>query len=129
MGGRTIDAYVRRDWINHSEIKSESDFPIVKTFEHGLDFMDRNHEEDNWYLQIETFDLHKAFHFADDIEKYIFLEEDAMSMLSKTISFQEIPPITNFVVNYLSCNLLEEPLRYAFRAFFQEPTKNQLITL
>lgn len=65
MGGRTINTYIRQDWINRGEIKGESDFPIVKTFEHGLEFMDRNHEEDNWYLQIETFDPHEPFHSAD----------------------------------------------------------------
>ncbi len=69
MGGRTISKYVRQDWVNRAEIKGENDFPIVKTFEHGLEFMDRNCQEDNWYLQIETFDPHEPFHSADAYKK------------------------------------------------------------
>lgn len=65
MGGRTINTYIRQDWINRGEIETEDDFPITKTFEHGLEFMERNCNEDDWYLQIETFDPHEPFHSAD----------------------------------------------------------------
>lgn len=65
MGGRTISTYVRQDWVNRAQIHGEGDFPITHTFDHGLEFMDRNCKEDNWFLQIETFDPHEPFHSAD----------------------------------------------------------------
>lgn len=32
------------------------------TFENGLAFLERNHDQDNWFLQIETFDPHEPFY-------------------------------------------------------------------
>ncbi|MCL2640429.1 MAG: sulfatase [Phycisphaerales bacterium] len=57
--------FVARDWVNRSFIKTESDFPQAKTFAAGLKFIEQNHADDNWFLQIETFDPHEPF-FADD---------------------------------------------------------------
>src|ERR1051325_9454903 len=54
----------RQDWINRSFIKTEADFPQARTFGAGLAFIRRNHSEDRWFLQIETFDPHEPF-FAD----------------------------------------------------------------
>ncbi len=39
----------------------EEDQPQANTFENGLEFIRTNHAEDNWYLQIETFDPHEPF--------------------------------------------------------------------
>jgi hypothetical protein len=46
-------------------IKEEKDFPSVKCFEAGYEFLDANRKADNWLLQIETFDPHEPF-FAPD---------------------------------------------------------------
>ena len=62
---RGVDKTERQDWINRSFVKSESDFPQAKTFAAGLEFIEQNHAEDRWFLQIETFDPHEPF-FADD---------------------------------------------------------------
>ena len=35
--------------------------PQYKTFDLGLEFIDRNKDADNWFLQIETFDPHEPF--------------------------------------------------------------------
>ena len=35
--------------------------PQARTFAAGLEFLETNHEQDNWYLQIETFDPHEPF--------------------------------------------------------------------
>ena len=32
-----------------------------RTFQKGLDFLAQNHDKDNWFLQIETFDPHEPF--------------------------------------------------------------------
>jgi arylsulfatase A-like enzyme len=57
----------RQDWINRKYMTSEEDQPQDKTFENGLDFIRTNHAEDNWFLQIETFDPHEPFF---TLEKY-----------------------------------------------------------
>ena len=51
----------RQDWINREAIDSEEKMPQAKTFAAGLDFIRRNHEQDNWFLQVETFDPHEPF--------------------------------------------------------------------
>jgi arylsulfatase A-like enzyme len=55
------DYWHRQDWVNRSFAKTEAEHPQSKTFEAGLEFLERNHEEDNWFLQLETFDPHEPF--------------------------------------------------------------------
>jgi arylsulfatase A-like enzyme len=52
----------RQDWINRGYMQSEEDQPQAKTFAKGLEFIHTNHAEDNWFLQIETFDPHEPFY-------------------------------------------------------------------
>jgi len=58
-----------QDWKNREFMKWEENQPQAKTFREGLDFIERNHKEDNWFLHIETFDPHEPFftqqHFKD----------------------------------------------------------------
>jgi arylsulfatase A-like enzyme len=49
------------DWVNRQFLKHESDYPQPKTFAAGLQFIERNATEDNWFLQIECFDPHEPF--------------------------------------------------------------------
>ena len=51
----------RQDRINRTFMRSEDLQPQAKTFSQGLDFMRRNHDQDNWFLHIETFDPHEPF--------------------------------------------------------------------
>ncbi len=51
----------RQDWINRAAMPTEADQPQAKTFADGLDFIERNHAADRWFLQIETFDPHEPF--------------------------------------------------------------------
>jgi arylsulfatase A-like enzyme len=51
----------RRNIINREFIKEEQDFPSVRCFELGFEFLDRNRDADGWLLQIETFDPHEPF--------------------------------------------------------------------
>jgi arylsulfatase A-like enzyme len=39
----------------------ESDQPQPQTFKAGLEFIEKNADADNWFLQIETFDPHEPF--------------------------------------------------------------------
>ncbi|MGB3717866.1 MAG: sulfatase [Candidatus Promineifilaceae bacterium] len=52
---------VRQDWINRGYMTREEDHPQALTFANGLHFIHTNHEQDNWFLQIETFDPHEPF--------------------------------------------------------------------
>ena len=49
-------------------IQTTTDMPMVKTFDLGLEFLDRNHSQDNWFLQIETFDPHEPFYLPPDLD-------------------------------------------------------------
>ena len=51
----------RQDWINRNHMPREEDSSQARTFAGGIDFLRRNHEQDNWFLQIETFDPHEPF--------------------------------------------------------------------
>ncbi len=51
----------RQDWVNRGHMRREHDQPQSKTFSAGLDFIRRNHRDDRWFLQIETFDPHEPF--------------------------------------------------------------------
>lgn len=50
-----------QDWINRTLLRTEADWPQVKTFDAGLGFIARNASADRWFLQLETFDPHEPF--------------------------------------------------------------------
>jgi arylsulfatase A-like enzyme len=61
----------RQDIVNRQFMQTEEELPQTRTFRGGLDFLNRNHAADNWFLQIETFDPHEPFHAAEEYrEKY-----------------------------------------------------------
>jgi arylsulfatase A-like enzyme len=47
--------------INREFMKDEGDFPGPRCFEAAFEFLDRNRQADNWFLQIECFDPHEPF--------------------------------------------------------------------
>jgi len=51
-----------QDIINRQFIKEEEDFPSVRCFREGLDFLKSNGKADQWFLQVETFDPHEPFY-------------------------------------------------------------------
>jgi len=51
----------RQDWVNRQFQRRDEDLPQTQTVNAGLDFIDRNADEDNWFLQIECFDPHEPF--------------------------------------------------------------------
>lgn len=53
---------VLQDKINRSHLDTEAKTSQAVTFASGLEFINRNHNEDNWFLQIETFDPHEPFY-------------------------------------------------------------------
>lgn len=51
----------RSDTINRKYITKRDEFPQARCFEAALEFIGKNNDEDNWYLQVETFDPHEPF--------------------------------------------------------------------
>jgi arylsulfatase A-like enzyme len=51
----------RQDWVNRPYMRREEEQPQPRTFAAGIDFIRRNAAQDNWFLQIETFDPHEPF--------------------------------------------------------------------
>ncbi len=47
--------------INREYIKEESDYPITQCVDLANEFIDQNHNADNWFLQLELFDPHEPF--------------------------------------------------------------------
>ncbi|MCP5433381.1 MAG: sulfatase-like hydrolase/transferase [Alphaproteobacteria bacterium] len=59
--GEGLRDYRRKNIVNREFIRDEDEFPSVRCFAAGFDFLDRNREADNWFLQIECFDPHEPF--------------------------------------------------------------------
>ncbi len=61
IGGRHGDPLWRQDWVNRKYMQQEEDQSQAKTFAAGLEFIHTNAQQDNWFLQIETFDPHEPY--------------------------------------------------------------------
>lgn len=65
---------MRQDAVNRQYIKGEEDFPQALTFKKGLQFLEDNVQEQDWFLQIETFDPHEPF-FSHEKYQALYKEE------------------------------------------------------
>ncbi len=61
VNGRS-GTWFRQDCVNRHYMPNEEDMPQARTFSGGMEFLRRNHAEDNWFLQIETFDPHEPYY-------------------------------------------------------------------
>jgi arylsulfatase A-like enzyme len=69
--GKRSDKWWRHDWVNRPYMVREGDQPQARTFALGLDFIETNHAQDNWFLHIETFDPHEPF-FTQQVYKDLY---------------------------------------------------------
>jgi arylsulfatase A-like enzyme len=92
------DKFWRQDWINRSYMPTVNEQPQTVTFGHGMEFIRNNHEADNWYLQIETFDPHEPF----------FSHEE----FKKLYPFSDYEPPENLPTDWPSYRPVEEPEEY-----------------
>lgn len=67
--GEPKDNWVGQDFANRTVMKTAKDQPQCRTFEKGLEFLKENHEKDQWFLQIETFDPHEPFFVQPEYKK------------------------------------------------------------
>ncbi|MFZ1755724.1 MAG: sulfatase, partial [Caldilineaceae bacterium] len=61
VAGRGEHPRWRQDWVNRPFMRREEEQPQPQTFAAGVDFIRRNAGEQDWFLQIETFDPHEPF--------------------------------------------------------------------
>ncbi len=61
--------------INVQYMQDEEDHHLVRTINHGLDFIDTNHASDNWFLQLECFDPHEPFFVPEKYLKMYGIED------------------------------------------------------
>ncbi len=50
-----------QDRTNRKHLRTEEEMPQAKTFRDGMEFIEANHELQDWFLQIECFDPHEPF--------------------------------------------------------------------
>ena len=62
--------------INVNYMKDEKDHHLYKTIELGLDFIETNKDDDNWFLQLECFDPHEPFFVPEKYLKMYGIEKD-----------------------------------------------------
>ncbi len=53
---------------NRTDIKTEEDFPLVKTFNSGIDFIKKNKDASDWFLHIESFSPHEPFMASEEFK-------------------------------------------------------------
>lgn len=58
---RVVKNMRRQDWINRTYMTEEAMMPQAQTFARGIEFIRANHAQNNWFLQLETFDPHEPF--------------------------------------------------------------------
>ncbi|SNT76664.1 sulfatase [Paracoccus seriniphilus] len=47
--------------VNRDFLETEADYPLAQCIGRGLDFLSRNRDKDDWFLQLECFDPHEPF--------------------------------------------------------------------
>lgn len=62
--------YMPQDAINKQYMLEEEQLPQPQTFKLGMEFIEKNKDEDNWFVQIETFDPHEPFYTMEHYKIY-----------------------------------------------------------
>lgn len=73
---------------NRTVINKKEDFPLVKTFNLGIDFIKENKDKDSWFLQIESFSPHEPFMATKDFKKLYSCES-----LGKRYEWPDYAPV------------------------------------
>ncbi|HTL51208.1 MAG TPA: sulfatase, partial [Planctomycetota bacterium] len=68
----------RQDWINRPYTNTVETSPQGKTFRAGCEYIERNHAEDNWFLQIETFDPHEPYFVPEKYKKMYGISDEGL---------------------------------------------------
>lgn len=71
------DSKKRQDLINRRYLRGEENATQTKTFDLGEEFIRENHDQDDWFLQIECFDPHPPFFSPQEYRDLYGLEEES----------------------------------------------------
>jgi arylsulfatase A-like enzyme len=61
VDGETRAGHRLQNLVNREAITAEADFPLTRTFDGALAFLETNRGADDWFLQVEAFDPHEPF--------------------------------------------------------------------
>jgi len=64
--------------LNRERFRGEEDYPSPKTLRHAADWIEAHHDDDNWFLMVDSFDPHEPFDFPDDSAEYPDEYEDTL---------------------------------------------------
>lgn len=72
---------IRRQHLLHREryLQNEEDFPLTKCYDAAIDFLNDNHDEENWFLQVECFDPHEPYYAS---ERFNEMYETAQGLIT-----------------------------------------------
>lgn len=62
LSGPKLGDLWRQDWVNRAYLDTEEKQPLAVTVRRGIEFIEHNRDEDNWFVQIEAFDPHEPFY-------------------------------------------------------------------
>lgn len=60
IGGRYAE-WDKQEFVNRYYMREEKNQSLAVNFSNGLEFIENNWQEDNWFLQLENFDPHEPF--------------------------------------------------------------------
>ena len=83
------DILYRQNLANRRAVKEKKDFPLVKTFQKGLEFLEENAEKDSWFLQIESFAPHEPFMASEEFKRMYPITEKG-----KKYEWPDYAPVT-----------------------------------
>lgn len=58
----------KQDEINRMHLATKEDMPLHKVYAKGIEFLEENAGEDQWFLQLEAFDPHEPFFSAQEFK-------------------------------------------------------------
>ncbi|GAA3100600.1 arylsulfatase A-like enzyme [Kribbella aluminosa] len=67
----------RQDWVNRQYMQEEAQHCQTLTFDAGIEFIETNRAEDQWFVQIETFDPHEPFFSYDEYRRLLGVDTEA----------------------------------------------------
>lgn len=79
----------RHDVVNRTYIKKEEDQPLSQVFKLGFEFLEKNKNEDNWFLHWECFDPHEPFFVVNDKYKEYY-DDDYKGIQFDWPDYQEV---------------------------------------
>ncbi|WP_449551280.1 sulfatase [Lelliottia amnigena] len=115
---------IEHDQINRSYIREEKDYPQARCYQAGLEFLTENYQQDNWFLQIESFDPHEPFYVPDrfkyQVDPDLVNNPDDWPEYSSTERINNPQKVTNGEKHYQALMLMCDEYLGRVLDFFDE---------